>query len=316
MSDNKFLKAQCKKTGRWYGLEIRKTGPKWKVVNLIDLSESEAAVLTSEIEQDYLETDSNLLACKTCGNRVVGGCNCSRKSHSCEKNMDYQFDCIYCDNLELDYGIPTYSDVKGIIGETIRLSQGQEVRIQSNGDRPLKKIFVGVGWDPLYTSDFSIDIDSSVIVMSSKRNDRELVFFGNLEHGSGCVIHHGDNLTGENLWCSNEDDENIFVDLDKVPDNRDSLVFVLNVFCGEDRNQSFGVVKNLYIKLYDPESKKVLVEYRVTGNFERDTGLIIGKAYRKDKEWFFKAIGKGVRVSDIHQLEEMCVRGCGRFGEY
>ena len=43
----KFLKAHCRKTDRWYGLEIEQFGSTWKVVNMIDLSDDEAAVLSS-----------------------------------------------------------------------------------------------------------------------------------------------------------------------------------------------------------------------------------------------------------------------------
>lgn len=89
MGTNKFLKARCKKTGRWYGLEVKQFGSTWKVVNMIDLSDSEAAVISSEVKQDSFETNDNLLACKKCGKRRVGGCSCARKTHQCSKNMKY-----------------------------------------------------------------------------------------------------------------------------------------------------------------------------------------------------------------------------------
>ena len=62
----------------------------------------------------------------------------------------------------------------------------------------------------------------------------------------------------------------------------------------------------LYIKLYDPDSGSVLVEYRVKGNFYNDTALIIGMAYRKDGSWFFKAIGKGSKASTVSKLADEC----------
>lgn len=111
--EKNFLKAQCKKTKRWYGLEIKKIQDEWKVVNMVDLSESEAAFITSEIEQYAFETDSNLLACEICGNRVVGGCNCSRQKHACKRDMEYHFDCVYCDKMELDYEVSVLQ-IKGM----------------------------------------------------------------------------------------------------------------------------------------------------------------------------------------------------------
>ena len=307
MGTNKFLKARCKKTGRWYGLEVKQFGSTWKVVNMIDLSDGEAAVISSEVKQDSFETNDNLLACKKCGKRRVGGCSCARKTHQCSKNMKYHFDCIYCDELEIDYNLPTRSEVSGRVGDTVTLSQGQEVKIRYADDRPLSKIYVGVGWDPA-TSGSNIDVDSSVVVMSGQGLEKDLVYFGDKEHRSGCVIHHGDNLTG--VDNANSDDENISVYLDKVPSNRDRLVFVLNIYQCVERHQTFGGIRNLYIKLYDPDSKKVLVEYRVTGNFNSDTALIIGMAYRKSGSWVFRAIGKGSRATTVAQLADECVRTC------
>lgn len=307
MGVNKFLKAQCKKTGRWYGLEIKQFGSVWKVVNMIDLADSEAAVISSEVKQATFETNDNLLPCSKCGKRRVGGCNCARKKHQCSKGMKYQFDCIYCNELVIDYTLPTRSEVSGRVGETVTLSQGQEVKIRYADDRPLTKIYVGVGWDPAQGG-ANIDVDSSVVVMSGQGSEKDLVYFGAKEHSSGCVIHHGDNLTG--VDNPNSDDENISVYLNKVPSNRDRLVFVLNIYKCDERRQTFGGIRNLYIKLYDPDSKNVLVEYRVTGNFSRDTALIIGMAYRKNGAWVFKAIGRGSKAITVYQLADECVLTC------
>ena len=307
MGTNKIIKGHCKITNRWYGLEVKQIGDIWKVVNMIDLTDDEARMVSSEIKQDVFYTNDNLLACSECGNRKIGGCACSKKRHQCSKLMSYQFDCVYCENLEIDYSLPSYSEISGKNGDTIKLSQGQEVKIRYADNRPLSMIYVGVGWDPA-TSGRSIDVDSSVVVMSGINRTKDLVYYGHIEHESGCVIHHGDNLTGEG--DSNSDDENISVYLDKVPQDRDRLVFVLNIYDCVARRQTFGGIKNLYIKLYDPNSKQIMVEYNINGNFANDTGLIIGMAYRKNEEWFFKAIGKGSKAKTVQKLANECCEYC------
>ena len=87
-------------------------------------------------------------------------------------------------------------------------------------------------------------------------------------------------------------------------------MFVLNVYKCVERCRTFVRTKNLYIKLYDPNSKDILLEYRVKGNFERDTALIIGMANRKSSSWLFKAIGTGSRASTVEQLADECVQSC------
>lgn len=304
MAESKFLKAYCEKTNQYFGLEIKKFGSVWKVVNMIQLSNDEAKIISSEIEQNSFETNTNLISCLRCGNRKVGGCSCAKKKHQCVRNMKYQFDCIYCDNLRIDYSLPTAAEVGSRAGETVTLSQGQEVKIRYADDRPLKQIMVGIGWDPTLFA-HNMDVDSSVVVLSPSNREKDLVYFGDKEHPSGCVIHHGDNLTGRG-GIQDGDDENISVYLDKVPADRDKLVFVLNIYDCDERRQTLDRVKNLYIKLYDPDSKKTLIQYRVDGNTGRDTAMVIGMAYKKNGAWSFKAIGRSLRVSSVQTLASRC----------
>lgn len=303
MKDTKFIKGYCKKTKQNFGLEIKKFGGVWKVVNFINITTEESAVITSEIKQASFATNDNLQPCKKCGKRIVSGCNCPQKSFNCH-NREYNFQCIYCSNMEIDY---SESAIGGGYkeGDIVRLSQGQEVKIHFADNRPLSKIIVGVGWDPTIIG-HNMDVDSSVVVAGNR--DKEVVYFGNLKHPSGCVVHHGDNLTGENEKGNQNDDENITVYLDKVPQDRDRLIFVLNIYECRARHQQLGNVKNMYIRLYDPVSRKAIIEYKIDSNIKNDTALIIGMAYRRGKEWLFKAIGKGSRAEDITQLANEVMR--------
>lgn len=304
MEGTKFVKAYCEKSSQYFGLEIKKIGAQWEVVNVTHLSDAEARIISSEVEQPSFKTNKALLPCLNCGSRTVGGCSCSKKRHQCMRGMKYQFDCVYCENLKIDYSLPTASEVGGRVGEKVVLSQGQEVKIKYADDRPLSKIIVGVGWDPA-PGTTNMDVDSSVVVMSASNRDRELIYYGDKEHPTGCVVHHGDNLTGESAEQAS-DDENITVYLDKVPKNRDRLVFILNIYKCDERRQTLDKVKNLYIKLYDPDSKKALIEYHVTGNMDNHTALIIGMAYRHGGSWNFKAIGRSLYVSDVQKLMKLC----------
>ena len=41
MAESKFLKAKCRKTGLYFGLDVKKFGSVWKVVNMIRLTDEE-----------------------------------------------------------------------------------------------------------------------------------------------------------------------------------------------------------------------------------------------------------------------------------
>lgn len=302
MVETKMIKGYCEKRKRHFGLELKKFGTDWRVVNFIDITPEEASVMTTDVRQSTFSTNSNLLPCLRCGSRKVGGCNCPELH--CPKSGNYEFQCVYCKHMKIDYSEAMASG-NYREGDVIKLSQGQEVKISFNG-KPLNRILVGIGWDPVSSqASANMDVDSSVFVLNGN-GEGEIVYFGNLEHPSGCVVHHGDNLTG--VGSAQEDDENIDAFLDKVPRNRDRLVFVVNIYKCEERNQTLGKVKNMYISLKDPINRKKLVEYRVNQNMDRDTAIVIGMAYRLGSGWMFKALGRGSRAKRIGELFEECKR--------
>ena len=79
------------------------------------------------------------------------------------------------------------------------------------------------------------------------RSDNDFVFYNNLKHPSGGVIHSGDNLTG----FGEGDDEVIKVALEKLPKYADRVVFCVTIFEAERRMQNFGMVENSYIRIVD-----------------------------------------------------------------
>ena len=92
---------------------------------------------------------------------------------------------------------------------TVNLIKGQKISLVKPGSAGLKKLMVGLGWDeaPRKRGLFSfrqqdIDCDASVILCGadgrviSHDTNQCCVFFGNLRHASGAIVHQGDNLTG------------------------------------------------------------------------------------------------------------------------
>ena len=114
----------------------------------------------------------------------------------------------------------------------VNLVKGQKVNLVKESSAGLRKVRVGLGWDEaeqkrgLFASLFGaknadIDCDASVIlcgadgkVIDSRDVKQSVVYFGNLSHPSGAVVHQGDNLTGE----GEGDVEQIVIELSKVPD--------------------------------------------------------------------------------------------------
>lgn len=301
----KFIKAQCTKSGKYFGLKIEPVDGTMRCTDFFNVSPEDGKKLASNVNVPGLETAATLRPCFRCGRRLVAGCSCAKRGTPCDSLHDYRFPCIYCKDLHV------FSEEEGselddasIIGKTIRLEQGQEVVISAAGSRALEHILIGVGWDKALTG-ANMDLDSSV-VMRGKGIPDSLVYFFNLRGDADSVIHHGDNLVGGKRNGDDEDSENIDVFLRKVPHYYDQLYFVLNIFNARERGQTLGSVRNMYIRLYDVKAKRVMVEYRVERGMERMEGMIIGKAYRVGDVWKFKAIGKGIMIDSVLQIGEEC----------
>ncbi|MDY5349593.1 MAG: TerD family protein [Candidatus Ventricola sp.] len=86
----------------------------------------------------------------------------------------------------------------------------------------------------------------------------------------------------------------------------EEMYFLMNIYKAMDRRQKLKDVRNMYIRLSDYKTGRVLVEYRVDQGMEGKTGIVIGKAYRTGSNWKFKAIGKGVSIEHVREFEKNC----------
>ena len=119
--------------------------------------------------------------------------------------------------------------------------------------------------------------------------EKEFIFYGNLEHGSGALKHMGDNLTGE----GEGDDEQIQVDLTKIPANVQKIAFTVTIYEAEERRQNFGQVSNAFIRIVDEATNTELIRYDLGEDFSIETAVVVGELYRHNGEWKFNAIGSG-----------------------
>jgi len=174
----------------------------------------------------------------------------------------------------------------------ISLKKGQKVSL-TKGNPGLKNVVVGLGWDTnAYDtgSDFDLDAAAFCLTDSGKvSNQNDFVFFGNLSHPSGAVTHLGDNLTG----AGDGDDEQIKIDLSKVPANIEKIAFTVTIYDAESRRQNFGQVSNAYIRIVDEVTNTEIIRFDLGEDFSIETAVVVGELYKHNGEWKFNAIGSG-----------------------
>ena len=174
----------------------------------------------------------------------------------------------------------------------VSLAKGQKVDL-TKGNPGLSKLIVGLGWDTnRYDGGHDFDLDAAAFLLDGNgkvSNDADFVFYGNLKHASGSVEHMGDNLTG----VGDGDDEQIKVDLSKVPANIEKIGFTVTIYESDVRNQNFGQVDNAYIHIMDEANNTELIRYDLGEDFSIETAVVVGELYRHNGEWKFNAIGSG-----------------------
>lgn len=174
----------------------------------------------------------------------------------------------------------------------VNLTKGQKVSLTKENPG-LSKVVVGLGWDVNQFDtggDFDLDATAFLLTDTGKvSNQKDFVFFGNLSHPSGSVVHQGDNLTG----VGDGDDEQIRVNLDLIPENITKIAFAVTIYEAEERRQNFGQVSNAFIRIYDEATGNELLRYDLGEDFSIETAAIFGELYKHGSEWKFNAIGSG-----------------------
>jgi len=183
----------------------------------------------------------------------------------------------------------------------VSLQKGQKVDL-TKSNPGLTKILIGLGWDTnKYDGSADFDLDAAAFLLSETgkvNNDADFIFYNNLKDASGSVVHLGDNLTGE----GDGDDEQLKIELSKVPQNISKISFTVTINDAEARKQNFGQVSNAFIRVCNGETGAELIRYDLGEDFSVETAVVVAELYRNGTEWKFNAIGSGFHGG----LEALC----------
>jgi stress response protein SCP2 len=195
----------------------------------------------------------------------------------------------------------------------ISLKKGQGVSLKKS-EYDLSLVTIGLGWDVREESsgflgkvfgkkeeDYDLDViaflcdkDGFTSNLGTNQNGKatlvggDIVFFNSMRHGSGCIWLTGDNRTG----AGDGDDEQIIVKLNELPDEYQKIVFIVQIYDGQKRGQSFGKVQNAFIRAVDNKGKE-MVRFDLSGGeaFSQYRSLLFAELVRESGGWKFNAIG-------------------------
>ena len=167
----------------------------------------------------------------------------------------------------------------------INLKKGQRA------DIGLKKLGVGLGWDPnTGMSQYDFDLDASAFLLGASGRcpaPEFVVFYNNPESPDGSTSSSGDNRGGQ----GDGDDETLNIDLTKVRPEIEQIIFAVTIYESDERRQNFGQVRNSFIRVYDAISKEEICKYELDEDFSTATALEFGRLYKRGGAWRFEATG-------------------------
>ena len=193
---------------------------------------------------------------------------------------------------------------------SVNLSKGQKISLEKEAGGALSQIKMGLGWDvgaaPQKSGGFlgglfggggsaggSIDLDASCIMLDANKQMVDAIWFGQLQSKDSSILHTGDNRTG----AGDGDDEVINVNLSRIPDHVQALVFTVNSFTG----QTFATVNNAFCRLVNASNNSEVARYDLSAQGSH-TALILAKIYRHNGEWKMHAIGETASGRTFHDL--------------
>ncbi|MER6122993.1 TerD family protein [Streptomyces sp. NPDC001795] len=169
---------------------------------------------------------------------------------------------------------------------SVALTKGGNVSLSRQAPG-LTAVTVGLGWQ----ANTGCELDAAALLCDESGkvlSDEHFVFFNNLSSPDGSVRHSGGG------GPHGPDDQQIHVDLTRVPGEVTKIVFLVSLYDASVRGQSFGQVRGAHIRVADQESGTELARYDLAaGGPATETALVFGELYRHGAEWKFRAVGQG-----------------------
>lgn len=200
----------------------------------------------------------------------------------------------------------------------VSLKKGQGVSLRK-ADNDLSMVTIGLGWDvkespkkgllaSLFGKDkekdeeYDLDVVAFLCDRAGKIRDfgevvggkntlkgGDIVFFNSQKHKSGVIWLTGDNRTG----AGDGDDEQIIVRLNDMPPEYEKVVFVVQIYQGKAKGQSFQEVEKAFIRAVDKNGKE-MVRFDLSdgaGQMDRHS-MLFAELNREGDGWKFQAIGE------------------------
>ncbi|VTR59751.1 Stress response protein SCP2 [Serratia fonticola] len=117
----------------------------------------------------------------------------------------------------------------------------------------------------------------------------DIIFFNSLRHKSGHIWLTGDNRTG----AGDGDDEQIIAQLNSLDPKYEKIVFIVQIYNGQELKQHFGKVQNAFIRAVDAKNVE-MARFDLSGGaaFDGQRSMLFAELVRESTGWKLNAIGE------------------------
>ena len=153
----------------------------------------------------------------------------------------------------------------------------------------------------IYNKQYEYDLDAWVVFMeNNKPVSGAILYYGNKDmynNGNAFAHHCGDDLVGGGKG----DNEQIHLNLDKIPNKYDGVLIAVTIYKGRERNQQFKDIKDMFVRVVDRKDNFEICRYEdsIAQEYDDCTTFIVGRLYKECGEWQFIADGYGTRDASI-----------------
>ena len=185
-------------------------------------------------------------------------------------------------------------------GQSINLNTAAQL---AGATPPLTSFIIGLAWNDDYAGEDFFDVDAMVVLLDANdqcTGDHDFIFYNQLKHPTGGVIHRGDDLIGGTM------DEIVEVHPDKLPDDIVKIAFIMSIHEGDTNNQGFDLIvkPTAFILSMDNE---VLCDYAITVESAKEVHIAIVARLKKEVDGrCFNATSTGFKMSLVE-----CIRSFG-----
>jgi tellurium resistance protein TerD len=209
------------------------------------------------------------------------------------------------------------------MSDVLQMKKGMKLQMKKADGSAIKSLRLELSWRPNAFDGAEFDLDATAVILndtgdskypfgqalgpenvlyynSQLRTKDETTTFIDLNLPKAgkptvpncAMIHSGDNRNGQT--AGDRPDEIINIFLDRMPAEANAIHILVTIDEAEARGQTFGMVNNAKVEIFDNDTNVCLAKYDLEGSTGGETALVFVDVRKKDNGfWSVGAVNQG-----------------------